>query len=727
MKQLFRFIQPALMLVCTVTLSGQRPGPAYGPGLIKWIDDNRMLIRLYDEEIKPADRSEENLVMVEYNCRTGKSVRVEQYRTEMQQLSDILPDGVTPGPDIAVAADRQSVVILRDNDLWYYSSDNREGKRLTDDEPKEINARFAPGDRKLAYTKDKDLYYYDLDAGKETRLTFDATDRIYNGWASWVYMEEILGRGSRYAAFWWSPDGERIGYLHTDDSPVPLYYLNRLEDSDGPRGELETAHYPKAGDPNPEVKMGIVELSTVKTTWVKTDESVDQYIAWPSWTPDSRKLMVQVLNRDQNDMKFILADVSTGDFTEVYRETRPAWVDFFEDIHIMNDGSGFIVRSYRNDWHNLYYYGWDGNLKSQITNFNWKVTGIVRVDEVRKEVYFSGTGPELLENHLYRVRLDGTRLLQITGGEGFHSTSVSPGGSYFLDTWSSITDPGGIDLIDRRGRVIRNLYREEIVPYDPSKHQKHELVRITTSDGLFEMPALITFPINFNPSEKYPVVFTIYGGPDAGSIRNRWQSPQPRWYAENGIVTINVDHRGSGTFGRKGLDFVHRCLGKWEISDYADAVRWLRQQPWADESRIGITGGSYGGYVTCMAMTAGADYWTHGIADYSVTDWRLYDNVYTERYMDIPESNPEGYRNGSAITYASALRGKLLIRHGDMDDNVHMQNALWLVTTLQDLNKPFEMMIYPGERHGWGGPKRVFMTHEGNNFWMRHFFGKQLY
>jgi len=426
-------------------------------------------------------------------------------------------------------------------------------------------------------------------------------------------------------------------------------------------------------------------------------------------------------------MKFILADVSTGDFTEVYRETRPAWVDFFEDIHIMNDGSGFIVRSYRNDWYNLYYYGWDGNLKSQITNFNWKVTGIVRVDEVRKEVYFSGTGPELLENHLYRVRFDGTRLLQITGGEGFHSTSVSPGGSYFLDTWSSITDPGGIDLIDRRGRVIRNLYREEIVPYDPSKHQKHELVRITTSDGLFEMPALITFPINFNPSEKYPVVFTIYGGPDAGSIRNRWQSPQPRWYAENGIVTINVDHRGSGTFGRKGLDFVHRCLGKWEISDYADAVRWLRQQPWADESRIGITGGSYGGYVTCMAMTAGADYWTHGIADCSVTDWRLYDNVYTERYMDTPESNPEGYTNGSAITYASALRGKLLIRHGDMDDNVHMQNTILLVTTLQDLNKPFEMMIYPGERHGWGGPKRVFMTHEGNNFWMRHFFGKQLY
>ncbi|MHC1731733.1 MAG: S9 family peptidase [Bacteroidales bacterium] len=723
MKQFLRAIQTAFLLACSITLAGQRPGPTYGPGFIKWIDDNRMLIRLYDEEKQPGERSEENLVTVEYNCKTGKSVRVEKYRTEMQQLSELLPEGVTPGPDMAVASDRQSVVILRDSDLWYYSAGNREGKRLTNDVPKEMNARFAPGDRKLAYTKDKDLYVYDLDTGKETRLTFDATDKIYNGWASWVYMEEILGRGSRYAAFWWSPDAGKIAYLQTDDNPVPLYYLNALENTDGVHGRLEITPYPKPGDPNPKVKMGIVDLSGGKTTWVKTDGNIDQYLAWPSWTPDSKKLMVQVLNRDQNDMRFVLADVATGDFTEVYRETRPTWVDFFEDIYLMNDGSGFIVRSYLNDWYNLYYYDWDGRLISQVTDFDWKVTGIAKVDEVRSEIYFTGTGADPLGSHFYRVRLDGTRLTQITSGDGTHNASVSPGGSWILDTWSSLTNPGGMDLIDRKGKLVRNIHREEAVPFDPEKHQKFELAKIRTSDGLFEMPALLTFPVGFDPTKKHPVVFTIYGGPDAGSIRNRWQSPQARWYAENGIVTINVDHRGSGTFGKKGLDYVHRCLGKWEISDYTDAVRWLRQQPWADESRIGITGGSYGGYVTCMALTAGSDYWTHGIADYSVTDWRLYDNVYTERYMDTPESNPEGYEKGSAITHAGSLKGKLLIRHGDMDDNVHMQNSIWLITTLQDMNKPFEMMIYPGERHGWGGPKRVFMTNEGNSFWMKHFFG----
>ncbi len=724
MKQHYIRLQIILFLFISAAVAGQRPGQEYKPGFIKWIDDGRMLIRLYDEEKKPVVRSEDNLVTVEYDCRTGKSVKVEKYRTEMQQLSDLLPEGVTPSPDMAVSSDRNSVVILKDNDLWYYTAGNREGKRLTEDTGKEMNARFAPGDRKLAYTKDKDLYYYDLDAARETRLTFDATDRVYNGWASWVYMEEILGRGSRYAAFWWSPDAGKIAYLQTDDNPVPLYYLNALETTDGTHGRMEITPYPKPGDPNPKVKMGVVDLSSGKTTWVKTDETEDQYIAWPSWTPDSRQLMVQVLNRDQNDMRFILAEVNTGDFAEVYRENRPTWIDFFEDIYVMKDGSGFIVRSYRSDWYNLYYYGWDGSLKSQITNFDWKVTELIRVDEAKKEVYFHGTGPDPLGNHLYRIRLDGTRLQQITTGDGFHTASVSPGGSWFIDTWSTLGDPGGITLIDRKGKTVRSLYREEAPDFDASKHQKTELVKIKTADGLFDMPALITYPLNFDPSGKYPIVFTIYGGPDAGSIRNRWQGLQPRWYAENGIVTINVDHRGSGNFGKKGLDYMHRSLGKWEVSDYSDAVKWLRQQSWADASRMGITGGSYGGYMTCMALTAGSDYWTHGISDYPVTDWRLYDNVYTERYMDTPEDNPEGYENGSAITHAPGLKGKLMIRHGDMDDNVHMQNTIWMITTLQDLNKPFEMMIYPGERHGWGGPKRVFMTNEGNSFWLRHFFGK---
>jgi len=717
MKNRLTFVLSFAMLLICSSLTAQMPGMnSSQPRLLKWVDDSHYLLQTYDAERKA--------VVTNYDCRTGKSFIVTDYRSDLEILRAGFPEGFKPGPDQVVSPDNAAVVAEIENDIWYFRQGDKAARQLTSDESLEVNMRFSPDGKKIAYTKNKDLYVYDLELNKEIRLTHDATDKIYNGWASWVYFEEILGRPSRYAAFWWAPDGSRIAYLHTDDSPVPVYTLNALEDTDGIHGRMEQTPYPKPGDPNPKVRMGIAEISSGTTAWVKTDESIDQYIAWPSWTPDSRKLMVQVLNRDQNDMRFILADAATGDYTEIYRETRPTWVEFFEDIHVMGDGSGFILRSYQNDWSNLYYYGWDGVLKSRITDFPWRVTGITRVDETAGMIYFTGTGPESTDAHMFMASLDGKKLQQITSEPGTHSVSVSPKGSYFLDTWSSINNPGGIQLKDKKLKTLSVVHRNEQPEFDPAKHSQQEMVRITTSDGLFRMPAIITYPVNFDKNGKYPVVFTIYGGPDAGGVRNMWSGLQPRWYAENGIVTISVDHRASGHFGKKGLDYMHRSLGKWEISDYSDAVKWLRNQGWADASRMGITGGSYGGYATCMALTRGADYWTHGIADYSVTDWRLYDNVYTERFMDTPADNPEGYKDGSALTWAENYKGRLMLRHGDMDDNVHLQNSVWLITKLQDLNKPFEFMVYPGERHGWGGPKRVFSTNEANNFWLHEFFGK---
>lgn len=712
---------PLLILIIVMLhstgISAQMRGTAPGqPRVVKWLDDSHFIMQSSDENGKT--------VFVNYDCRNGKSVTLPDYKSDNVLFREALPEGVTPGYDTPVAGDGKSLVFKRNNDLFYYRLGEREPKQLTNDAAEEMNARFSPDNMKIAYTKDRDLYFYDLEEGKEIRLTDDATDRIYNGWASWVYFEEILGRSSRYAAFWWSPDSRKIAYLHTDDNPVPVFNITALEDTDGIHGRLESTPYPKPGDPNPMVKMGVADIYSRATTWIKTDEKTDQYIAWPSWTPDSRRLMIQVLNRDQNDLRFILSDITTGDFTEIYRETRPTWVEFFEDVYVMNDGSGFILRSGRSDWHNLYYYDWSGNMKRELTNFSWKVTAIVHVDETARNVYFTGTGPDALESHFYRVSLNDGKVLQITRGEGSHGISMSPAGSYFVDTWSTIDNPGGLTLIDKKARSVRVLHSEPVPAFDPAKHSRSELVKIKTSDGLFDMPALITYPVNFDQTRQYPVVFTIYGGPDAGYITNRWTGYTPRWYAENGIITINVDHRGSGKFGKIGLDYMHRNFGKWEISDYSDAVKWLRAKPWVDPARMGITGGSYGGYVTCLALTKGADFWTHGIADYSVTDYRLYDNVYTERYMDTPQDNPDGYDAASALTYAGSLKGKLLIRHGDMDDNVHMQNSIWLITKLQDLNKPFEFMVYPGERHGWGGPKRVFMTDESNRFWLRVFFGK---
>jgi len=531
-------------------------------------------------------------------------------------------------------------------------------------------------------------------------------------------MEEILGRGSRYAAFWWAPDGNKIAYLHTDESPVPEFIINRIDEPDGLHGTQEITPYPKPGDDNPKVKMGVVDLSTKKTTWVKTDDTVDQYIAWPSWTPDSKKLMVQVLNRDQDDMKFILADISTGDFKTIYRETRDTWIDFFTDNYIMQDGSGFIIRSSKSDWMNLYYYDWDGGLKAQLTDFDWRVTRILRVDEKESVLYFSGTGGESTESHIFRVNLDGSGLLRYTEIPGSHSADISPSGKYILDTWSNITTPSTIVALDSRGKKVRDIK----LPDESGEENglRFDLVRIPAGDG-FMLPAMISFPVNFDESEKYPVIFTIYGGPDAGNVRNRYMGGRAGWYAEHGIITISVDHRASGHFGKNGLDYMHRNLGKWEMLDYIEAVKWLREKPWVDETRMGITGGSYGGYTTAMALTYGADYWTHGIAKYSVTDWRLYDNVYTERFMDKPEDNPEGYKNGSVLTYVDKLKGELYIVHGMADDNVHMQNSIWLISKLQDAGKIFDFMIYPGGRHGWGGAKGRHSSNEDHRHWIEWF------
>lgn len=716
------FLQILICLLISMTIQNSQINaqmPQRGGNQVTisgWTDDSHYLIRTFD--------SDKNLVVQSVDIKTGKSVVVPPVVSDRELLVQALPEGTLLTMTDAVSSDMKSALIVKDNDLFYFAVGDKELKRLTNDKTPEVNARFSPDGKKAAYTKNKDLYVFDITGNKETRLTFDATDKIYNGYSSWVYMEEILGRPGRYAAFWWSPDGNKLAYLRTDESSVPVFTLNRLDEPDGLHGLVEATPYPKPGDPNPMVKMGIADIATTKTVWVKTDYSVDQYTAWPFWTPDSKKIAIQIVNRDQNDIKIILADPSSGDFIQIYNETRKTWVEFYENIYVMKNGSGFIVKSYRSDWENLYYYGWDGKLITRLTNLNFRVTGIDKVDEALKVVYFSATGTESTDSHVFRVGLDGKNLLQITSGNGTHGVSISPGGSYLIDTWNSITSAGSILAYNKSGKLLREIYKFDQPVYDPERNSKSELIKIMTSDSLFNMPAIITYPVNFDPSKKYPVIFAIYGGPDARNVYNRWKGIDPSWNSQNGIITFTVDHRGSGQFGKKGLDYLHRSLGKWEILDYEDAVKWLHTKPYVDTARMGITGSSYGGYMTCLALTKGADYWTHGFAGSSVTDYRLYDNIYTERYMDTPQDNPDGYKDGSALNFVKNYKGKLYLIHGDMDDNVHMQNSIYLISRLEDEGKVFEFMLYPGGRHGWGGAKSIHSKNEANNFWLRNFFGK---
>lgn len=662
-------------------------------------------------------------VLFKVRAKTGDKTILLDYGA----IQTKCPAGLTASAQVDTAADFSGLVYSFENDLYYYDVKAGALRRLTRGPDEEKNPTFSPDGRSVAFTRKNNLFALDLAAGREVQLTTDGSDSIYNGRASWVYYEEILGRSSRYKAFWWSPDSRSIAFLRFDDGPVPVF---PLFSADGVHGRQELTRYPQAGDPNPKVRVGVVPAAGGTVVWAGFDEQADQYLAWPAWLPDSSRLTVQWMNREQNDIKVYVIDPASGVKTEIYDEKQPTWVEFFADLYFFKDRSGFLVRSDRSGWVHLYYYDLKGKLIQPLTSGDWSVTGLSLVDEKNKTVYFTAEGNPTTETHLYRVRLDGTHLERLTRPAGTHSVQVAPGGGYFLDSFSSLDQPQRQDLCLGDGKLVRTIDQRWTPLLDKYALGRRELFAIPTEDG-WNLPAFWVLPPDFDPTKRYPVIFTIYGGPGTTDVinyppdvTNQYPSLSTFFLAQEGIIIFSVDHRGSSHFGKKGQSLMHRNLGKWEIHDFTAAVKWLRTKPFVDPARMGITGGSYGGYMTCLALTVGADYFTHGFASSSVTDWTLYDSVYTERYMDKPSENPEGYRAGSVQTYADKLKGVLFLEHGDVDDNVHMQNTVQLIGRLMDAGKHIEFMLYPDQRHGFRGKKRDYSRKESYDFWMRSFFGR---
>ncbi len=673
------------------------------PTILRWLDD-----QYYLESKKDADGKSK---VFKVDAKSGESSEFAAV-TFKDEVNSNLPKGFRVSYYTESTTDYNSNAFIKDGDLYYYGRVNKEFRQLTDNKSIEQNPGFSPDESRVAYTRDGNLFYIDLKSGLEHQLTNDGTDLIYNGWSSWVYMEEILGRGTRHKAYWWSPDNKKLAFLRFDDSKVPEFPIFR---SKGLHGDLERTRYPKVGDTNPGVMLGIIDLETKEIVWVDSNCDEDKYVAFPFWTPDSKQVIYQVLNRDQNDLKLYVANAVKGEKTEIYREQQDTWVEFFSDLYALDNG--FIVRSDKSGWRNLYHYNFKGELINQITNFNWRVNGISKVDG--DKVYFTGTGEKSTESHLFSINLDGKGFKKLSKEAGSHRFMMSPNNKYFIDTYSNISTPSRKEIYTTKGKHIRFLGASNGA--DESKPMgKVEMFTIPNPDG-FDMPAYWVLPANFDPTKKYPVVFQIYGGPDSKNVNNRYINPQGHYMTENNIIRFSVDHRGSGHFGKKGLNQIHRVLGKYDVADYSVAVKWLIEQGFVDETKVGITGGSYGGYMSALCLTKGADYWTHGWAAYSVTDWRLYDNVYTERYMDTYKNNKEGYDQGNVMLFAEELKGKLWLIHGTMDDNVHMQNTIQLVDALLELDKDFDFMLYPGGRHGWGGKKRIHSSRKQKEFWLENF------
>ena len=591
------------------------------------------------------------------------------------------------------------------------------------------NPTFSPDGKKIAYTLAGNLFVFDIPGKKETQLTRDGSSDILNGYASWVYYEEILGRRSRYKAFRWSPDSTQIAFMRFDQGKVPVFTMYRAE---GTYGSLEKMRYPKPGFPNPAVTIGIANIKGNQIQWIPCKDEKDHYLAFPAWDKKSNKIYFQWMNRDQEHLKILSYELGSQKIQQVYEEKQKSWVEFFDtgDFYLLKN-EDILIRSSKDGWFHIYYISRQGK-ERQLTSGEWSVTGIECVNEKKKRIYFSAGKEASTETDFYTTGYNGKKIKKLTDFKGTHSVTVSPSGRYFIDSYSSLNTPTRIELRDNRGKLVRKIadsYSPVIKKYLVST-AKIELFKIKTGDG-FELPAAWYLPPGFDKNKKYPVVLAVYGGPGSSIVRNSYgggyrRGLQKFFLAQEGIINLFVDNRGSAHFGKKGMASMHRRFGKWEMYDYIQVVKYLRTLSFIDSKKIGIIGHSYGGYVAALALTYGADYFQYGISGSPVIDWALYDSVYTERYMDTPQDNPEGYKNSSTLTYADKYKGMLRITHGLMDDNVHAQNTIQFVDKILSTGKTLELMLYPGDRHGIRGKKRFEYYKSDINFWLKNFFGRKI-
>jgi dipeptidyl-peptidase-4 len=600
-----------------------------------------------------------------------------------------------------------AAIVRVQDDLYAYRFDDGRVVRLTDSPGPEELPSFSPDGRFVAFVRGNNLFVSDATTGRESALTKDGAARILNGRLDWVYEEEIYGRGQK-RAYWWSPDSSRIAFLRLDDTVVPSF---PVVDHIPYEQQLEQWDYPKAGDPNPLVRLGVAQVSGSSATWVDTSKYKpdDHLIVRVGWTPDGQNVVYESQNRTQSQLDLNLADVHHGTSHTIVRETSKFWIASDETSLPLwlKDGS-FLWLSDRSGWRHVYHYRSDGALIRQVTNGPWELRTLHGIDQPRGWIYFSGTERSPLGDDIYRVKIDGTGLRRLSAGEGTHSAEFNPSFDFYVDSSSSVTTPTQTRLHRSDGTVLRVIDGNEVPALDEYELARPEFLQVRTRDG-FVMEAMMLKPPDFDPARRYPVFQFTYGGPHTQQVRDAWGGAQYMFHqllAQQGIIVWICDNRTASGKGSESVWPLKGTLGELELRDIEDGLSWLKRQPYVDGSRIGISGWSYGGYLTSYALTHSSNF-VMGIAGGTVSDWRDYDSVYTERYMGLPEENADGYRRSSPRFAAADLRGALMLVHGTIDDNVHVANTLQFAYELQKAQKEFRLMLYPKSRHGVTDPALV--------------------
>ncbi len=578
-------------------------------------------------------------------------------------------------------------------------------------------AELSPDGHTLGYERDGDMFVFDLASKQEKQISDSpSTDSVFDGHFDWVYEEEF----GQAQAWKWSPDSRHIAFWRTDEHGVPWVHLSDYRDL---HPEWVTIPIPLVGDPNPTVKIGVADVATGRTTWLDAGVTDGGYIPRIYWTSSPDTLAVMTLDRAQNHVQVFFFDVKDGGRRKVFDETSDTWLDVYDfyagvdDMIYFPPGMReFFWVSDRDGHQHVYRYGYDGKLKNQVTKGDWTVTRVEGIDPKSRTVYFTSTEASPLQRQVYSVRFDGSGKRRLTKTEGNHRIDMSPNTKYYIDTWSNTETPRQVELWSTAGggRKLATLEDNASVSawLDGHQYSPLEMFHFTTSDGATLDGSMIK-PPDMEAGKRYPVLFSIYGGPGSQQVydafaTNGWD----QYLAQHGFIVVGLNNRGTANYSRDFMKVVYEHLGKYESRDFAEAAKYLATLPYVDGDHMAIQGTSYGGYSTIYTMLMYPDVFRLGIANSGVTDFRLYDSIYTERYMGLLSDNLGGYVQSAATTHADSLKGHLLMVHSMMDDNVHPVNTMQMLTAFGDAGKDVEVRFYPPGAHGasYSGTTYLLMT-----------------
>ena len=674
-----------------------------------------------------------------YNYKTGKLEKTQFGITDLVLEDEDLPIGLqdyvlSDNEDKMLCATEMESIYRHSYHATYYIYDfNTKTLQPLSKNGKQRLATFSPDATKVAFMRDNNLFIKDLKTGEEKQFTNDGLyNHIINGAPDWVYEEEF----SFSQGFYWSPDSKKIAFMKFDESNVREF---QMEEFEGLYPDWYSFKYPKAGEDNSIVEIYVYDLESGKTVKMDTGKETDIYLPRIAWTKDANILAIQRLNRHQNHLEILAADATTGKSRVFYDETNDYYIDITDDWHFLEDGKRFLMTSEKSGYNHIYLYNLDGSLVKQLTNGPWDVTKVYGFDG--KEVFFQAAKNTPTDRQIYAVNLKG-QLREVIGRVGTNSATFSNDFSYLINVNSSISQPRQFELYTNKGKLVRVLednheFAERLKTFNLGEKK---LMKI--SDPAFVLPdgkqvdvdAWQILPPDFDPAKKYPVLIYVYGGPGHQTVNNSWADSDFWWMqllAQRGIISVSINNRGSGAQGEVFKKMTYLQLGKYETEDMITLAKYMAKQPYVDADKIGIYGWSYGGFMAANGITKGADVISTAVSVAPVTNWRYYDNVYTERFMRTPQENPDGYDLNSPVHNTALIKGNYLLCHGSGDDNVHYQNAMELIKAMISNGKQFDLMIYPNKNHGiYGGYEygdgecRMHLFNKIDNFLFEHLLGE---